>query len=65
MIESWEKIIDPNFISAELIGEAGAEKVGGKLADLPGRFLPDQAFHLCRGAAASPAEAGHLALLQA
>jgi hypothetical protein len=27
MIESWEKIIDPNFISAELIGEAGAEKV--------------------------------------
>ena len=27
MIESWEKIIDPNFINAELIGEIGAEKV--------------------------------------
>lgn len=27
MIESWEKIIDPNFLSAEIIGEAGAEKV--------------------------------------
>lgn len=27
MIESWEKVIDPNFISAELIGTAGAEKV--------------------------------------
>lgn len=27
MIESWEKIIDPNFINAELIGEVGAEKV--------------------------------------
>lgn len=27
MIESWEKIIDPNFINAELIGEEGTEKV--------------------------------------
>lgn len=27
MIESWEKIIDPNFINAELLGEIGAEKV--------------------------------------
>ena len=27
MIESWEKIIDPNFINAELIGSEGAEKV--------------------------------------
>lgn len=27
MIESWEKIIDPNFINAELIGPIGAEKV--------------------------------------
>ena len=27
MIESWEKIIDPNFINAELIGEVGTEKV--------------------------------------
>lgn len=27
MIDSWEKIIDPNFLSAEIIGEAGAEKV--------------------------------------
>lgn len=27
MIESWEKVIDPNFISAELIGEVNAEKV--------------------------------------
>ena len=27
MIESWEKIIDPNFINAELIGEVGAEKI--------------------------------------
>ena len=27
MIESWEKVIDPNFISAELIGEISAEKV--------------------------------------
>ena len=26
-LESWEKIIDPNFINAELIGEVGAEKV--------------------------------------
>ena len=26
-LESWEKIIDPNFINAELIGEIGAEKV--------------------------------------
>lgn len=27
MIESWEKVIDPNFISSELIGTTGAEKV--------------------------------------
>ena len=27
MIESWEKIIDPNFINAELIGEVGKEVV--------------------------------------
>ena len=27
MIDSWEKIIDPNFINAELIGSEGAEKV--------------------------------------
>ena len=27
MIESWEKVIDPNFICAELIGEVNAEKV--------------------------------------
>ncbi len=27
MLESWEKILDPNFINAELIGTAGAEKV--------------------------------------
>lgn len=27
MIESWEKIIDPNFINAELLGDVGAEKV--------------------------------------
>lgn len=27
MIDSWEKIIDPNFLSAEIIGEVGAEKV--------------------------------------
>lgn len=27
MLESWEKVIDPNFISAELIGTTGAEKV--------------------------------------
>lgn len=26
-LESWEKIIDPNFINAELIGDVGAEKV--------------------------------------
>ena len=26
-LESWEKIIDPNFINAELIGDIGAEKV--------------------------------------
>lgn len=26
-LQSWEKIIDPNFINAELIGEVGAEKV--------------------------------------
>ena len=26
-LSSWEKIIDPNFINAELIGEVGAEKV--------------------------------------
>lgn len=27
MIETWEKVIDPNFINAELIGEVGAERV--------------------------------------
>lgn len=27
IIDSWEKIIDPNFINSELIGTAGAEKV--------------------------------------
>lgn len=27
MLDSWEKIIDPNFISAEIIGSEGAEKV--------------------------------------
>lgn len=27
MINSWEKVIDNNFISAELLGTAGAEKV--------------------------------------
>ena len=27
MIETWEKIIDPNFINAELIGPIGAERV--------------------------------------
>lgn len=27
MLESWEKVIDPNFINAELIGTTGAEKV--------------------------------------
>lgn len=27
MINSWEKVIDPNFISSELIGTVGAEKV--------------------------------------
>ena len=27
IIDSWEKIIDPNFINAELIGEVGTEKV--------------------------------------
>lgn len=27
MLDSWEKVIDPNFISSELIGTAGAEKV--------------------------------------
>ena len=27
MIDSWEKIIDPNFINAELIGPVGAERV--------------------------------------
>lgn len=26
MIETWEKIIDPNFINAELIGPVGAER---------------------------------------
>ena len=26
-LESWEKIIDPNFLNAELIGEIGAERV--------------------------------------
>lgn len=27
MVDSWEKVIDPNFINAELIGGPGAEKV--------------------------------------
>lgn len=27
MIDTWEKIIDPNFINAELLGDVGAEKV--------------------------------------
>ena len=27
MIETWEKIIDPNFINAELIGPVGAERI--------------------------------------
>lgn len=27
MLESWEKVIDPNFINADLIGEVGAEKI--------------------------------------
>ena len=27
MLDSWEKVIDPNFISSELIGTVGAEKV--------------------------------------
>lgn len=27
MIDSWEKVIDPNFINAELLGSVGAEKV--------------------------------------
>lgn len=27
MISSWEKVIDPNFINAELIGTEGAEKI--------------------------------------
>lgn len=27
MLPSWEKIIDPNFINAELIGSVGAERV--------------------------------------
>lgn len=27
IIDSWEKIIDPNFINAELLGDVGAEKV--------------------------------------
>ena len=27
MIESWEKILDPNFINAELIGPVGSERV--------------------------------------
>ena len=27
MLDSWEKIIDPNFISSELIGTTGAEKI--------------------------------------
>ena len=26
-LESWEKIIDPNFLNAELIGDIGAERV--------------------------------------
>ena len=27
MIDTWEKIIDPNFINAELIGPVGSERV--------------------------------------
>ena len=26
-LPSWEKVIDPNFINAELIGDVGAERV--------------------------------------
>lgn len=27
MIDTWEKVLDPNFINAELIGSVGAERV--------------------------------------
>ena len=27
MIETWEKVLDPNFINAELIGDIGAERI--------------------------------------
>lgn len=27
MIDTWEKVLDPNFINAELIGDVGAERV--------------------------------------
>ncbi len=27
MIDTWEKVLDPNFINAELIGPVGAEKI--------------------------------------
>lgn len=27
MLDSWEKVIDPNFINSELIGTVGAEKI--------------------------------------
>lgn len=27
MIETWEKVLDPNFINAELIGPVGSERV--------------------------------------
>lgn len=27
MIDTWEKVLDPNFINAEIIGDVGAERV--------------------------------------
>lgn len=27
MIDTWEKVLDPNFINAELIGDIGAERI--------------------------------------
>ena len=27
MIDTWEKVLDPNFINAELIGDVGAERI--------------------------------------
>lgn len=43
MIESWEKIIDPNFINAELIGEVGKEVVVTTTAS--GRYFEVDEFH--------------------